>query len=227
MPRDVSLVITAAGESTRMKSAVRKPFLDLGGRPVLYVTLEKFARIPRIGQVILALNRADYDERDKLLSPEPPLAITDLVVGGRTRTQSVANALAALSPAARVVLIHDAVRPFVKPEVIKAVIASAEEHGAAIAAAPVRDTLKRVKDGTVTETVAREGLYCAQTPQGFRRKVIEKAYRAVSKGDFSDDALLVELFGGRVAIVESPHDNIKITTPEDLAIARAIISLPR
>jgi 2-C-methyl-D-erythritol 4-phosphate cytidylyltransferase len=224
MAADVALVIAAAGESARMKSAVRKPFLDLGGRPIIAVTLEKFAPVSRICQVIVTLNRADFAQKDSLLKGPLPLSITDVVAGGATRTGSVANALAVLSPAVRIVLIHDAVRPFVSASVIESVIAAAERFGAAIAAAPVRDTIKRVESGLVTGTIPREGLYLAQTPQGFRREIIEKAYRARGDKDFTDDALLVEVSGGKVAIVDGGCANFKITTPEDLAVARAIIA---
>ena len=224
MAADVALVIAAAGEGARMKSAVRKPFLDLGGRPIIAVTLEKFAPVTRICQVIVTLNKVDYAERESLLKGPLPLSVTNVVAGGATRTGSVANALAVLSPAARIVLIHDAVRPFVSTAVIESVIAAAERFGAAIAAAPVRDTIKRVQSGLIAGTVPREGLYLAQTPQGFRREIIERAYASRGDRDFTDDALLVEASGGKVAIVEGGCANFKITTPEDLAIARAIIA---
>lgn len=222
MPMDTALIVTAAGSSTRMRGGVRKPFLDLGGKTILRVTVERFAPVGRICQVIVTLNRDDLGRKDELLRLDVAPAITDVVAGGATRTDSVANALAALDERAQIVLIHDAVRPFVKREVIEGVIAAAEAAGAAIAACPVKDTLKRSEGGLIRETVPREELFCAQTPQGFRREVIEKAYRMRAGRDFTDDALLVEAMGGRVAVVESGYDNFKITTQEDLEMARAI-----
>jgi len=223
MSADVALILAAAGAGTRMKDPVRKPFLDLCGRPLLFVTLERFAPFGRICQVIVTVNAEDYRCKDALLLERVSPQITDVVVGGATRTESVANALAVLDDRAEIVLVHDAVRPFVKPEVISAVIEAAARHGAAIAAAPVKDTIKRVENGLIAATLPRDALYLAQTPQGFERSVIERAYRARGAGDFTDDALLVEKSGLPVAVVESTHDNFKITTPEDLALARAIL----
>ena len=224
MKRDVSLIVAAAGEGSRMKAAVRKPFLDLGGTPVLYVTLQKFSGCRRICQVILCLHGEDYARREVLLAAKAPIEITDVVLGGASRTDSVANALGALKEGVAVVLIHDAVRPFVSPRVIEGVIEAAERHGAAIAAAPVKDTIKRVEGGLVLETVPREGLFLAQTPQGFRREVIEELYRGRGAKDFTDDAILAEESGRHVAVVESDYENFKITTAQDMAIARAMVS---
>jgi len=225
MSGGVALIIPAAGEGARMKSAVRKPFLDLGGRPVLHVVLERCTAAAAMRQVIVAVGPQDYRRHEALLAQLSRFGVTDVVEGGRTRTQTVSNALAALGDEVEVVLIHDAVRPFVRPEVVRGVIDLAARHGAAIAAVPVKDTIKSVKEGVITSTVQRCGLYLAQTPQGFRREVITGVYRGLGGDDYTDDAALVEAAGLEVRIVESTYDNFKITTPEDLLFARALLAL--
>lgn len=223
MPGAIALIIPAAGIGSRMKCDIRKPFLTLCGKPILYLTLERFQLIGGISQVILAVNGGDFPRKAALLAETAPLGVTDVVKGGATRTESVANALRALRADVDVVLIHDAVRPFVAVEVVEGVIEAARRVGAAIAAAPVKDTVKRVEGGLITGTVPRDALYLAQTPQGFRREVVEEAYRRAGGGAFTDDASLVEALGGQVAIVPSTYGNFKITTPEDLALAEAVL----
>ncbi|MCD6405557.1 MAG: 2-C-methyl-D-erythritol 4-phosphate cytidylyltransferase [Planctomycetes bacterium] len=223
MPPNVALIIPAAGEGRRMKSRTHKPFLSLGDRSVLQVTLERFQGMDVIGQVILALGPADIPKTGAVPAEMASLGVTDVVPGGATRTQSVSNALGALADAVDTVLIHDAVRPFVSASVIEGVIEAAGRTGAAIAAVPVKDTVKDVEGGIIRRTVPREGLYLAQTPQGFRREVIEAVQAQGCPEAFTDDAGLVEKIGGRVEIVESTYLNFKITTPEDLALARAVL----
>lgn len=227
MPPEVALIIPAAGEGTRMKSSTRKPFMLLTGEPILYVTLERFLGIPGIVQVILALNPVEFARRDEIFPEVAPLGVSDIVEGGATRTETVSAALGRLAENIDIVLIHDAVRPFVAREVIEGVIEAAARSGAAIAAAPVKDTLKRVEKGLSRATLPRAGLYCAQTPQGFERNLIEKAYRNRRQGAFTDDASLVEDSGGAVVIVESRQVNFKITTPADLELANAVLSASR
>jgi 2-C-methyl-D-erythritol 4-phosphate cytidylyltransferase len=220
----ISLIVPAAGEGTRMKANVRKPFLTLAGRPILHHTLDRFRGFAGISQVILAVNGVDFANNEAFLAEMSCFGVTDVVKGGATRTESVSNALAALAPGVEIVLIHDAVRPFVSLDVIHGVIEAAAKHGAAIAAAPVKDTVKRVSGGLITGTVPRDSLYLAQTPQGFRREVIVAAYRRAAPAEFTDDAAVVEAAGGQVAVVPSTYDNFKITTPDDLALAKAVFA---
>lgn len=227
MPPEVALIVPAAGEGARMKSNARKPFILLAGEPILHVTLERFLGIRGIAQVILALNPADFVRRDRILSEVAPLGVTDIVEGGATRTDTVSAALERLAENIDIVLIHDAVRPFVARRVIEEVIEAARRTGAAIAAAPVKDTLKRVEEGVARATLPRMGLYCAQTPQGFQRDLIEKAYRNRRPGVFTDDACLVEDSGGAVVIVESSQVNFKVTTPADLELANTVLRAAR
>jgi 2-C-methyl-D-erythritol 4-phosphate cytidylyltransferase len=210
-----------------MLSDVRKPFMLLGEEPVLQVTLERFLPVEDVVEVILAVNPADFERKDEILFQTASLGVTKIVSGGATRGRTVQNALAALSDDVEIVLIHDAVRPFVSRRVIEGVIEAAGRSGAAIAAVGVVDTLKKSAAGAVVETVDRSGFYRAQTPQGFKRGVIEEAYAAAGGREFTDDASLVESMGGRVEIVESGVLNIKITTPEDMELAGVILKAVR
>lgn len=223
MQAKCALVIPAAGTGSRMKSASRKPFMLLGGRPILHHTLERFAGIESIGQVVVALNPADFEHRDEIISAVAPLGVTDLVEGGATRSESVANALGVIRDEIEIVLIHDAVRPFVAQSVIEGVIEAAARCGAAMAAVGVKDTVKSVEGGMVRATLPREQLYLAQTPQGFRRELIARLYCSADGKSFTDDARLVEADGGAVEVVESSNLNFKITTPEDLELASAVL----
>lgn len=223
MQAKCALIIPAAGTGSRMKSAVRKPFMLLGGRPILYSTLERFAGIESIVQVVLALAPADLERRDEIMSATAPPGVSDIVEGGATRTESVANALGALRDDIEIVLVHDAVRPFVARSVIVGVIEAAVRSGAAIAAVGVRDTVKSVEKGMIAATLPRERLYLAQTPQGFKRELIAGLYCSARGESFTDDARLVEAAGGAVEVVESSHLNFKITTAEDLELASAVL----
>lgn len=225
MPEKVSLIIPAAGEGRRMKSGVPKPFLMVDGVPLIHHTLGCFRGVEAVAQVIIALAPSETGRKRELL--DAGLGVTDIVAGGDTRTESVSNALSAVRDDCGIVLIHDSVRPFVAKEVILGVIEAAGVYGAAIAAAPVKDTIKRVEKGAVVGTVSREGLYLAQTPQGFRLNSIREAYAGRGEGVFTDDASLIEAAGGRVEVVVSTHDNFKVTTPEDLVLAEAFLSKTR
>jgi len=223
----IALIIPAAGAGTRMKTAARKPFLALEGETILNLTLERFLGVAGIAQIVLALNPKDYERKDEIIFSVSPLGVTDVVEGGESRTESVANALAALNEAVEIVLIHDAVRPFVSKKVIEGVAEAASRAGAAIAAVPMKDTAKRVEGGVVRATLPRRGLYAAQTPQGFRRDLIEEVYAGRSPQAYTDDAALVEEAGGAVEVVESSPLNFKITTPEDLELASAVLRAVR
>ncbi|MHC4712120.1 MAG: 2-C-methyl-D-erythritol 4-phosphate cytidylyltransferase [Planctomycetota bacterium] len=223
MAPTTALIIPAAGDGRRMKSPTRKPFMTLEETPILNLTLERFLGIDGLAQTILAVHPDDFAQRDELLFSLAPLGVTDVVAGGATRTETVSAALAVLAPDTEIVLIHDAVRPFIPRRVIEGVRDAAAKSGAAVAAVPVSDTVKQVEAAAVRATLSRKGLYLVQTPQGFRREVIEQAYGQAGESAFTDDAGLVERIGGRVDIVVSTRLNFKITTPEDLELARAVL----
>ncbi|HUG39046.1 MAG TPA: 2-C-methyl-D-erythritol 4-phosphate cytidylyltransferase [Longimicrobiales bacterium] len=213
-------VIPAGGVGRRM-GGVRKQYLELGGRPVLWHAIRPFLDHPAIHWIVVALPAEDM--------ATPPLFLPDgvtVVAGGEERGDSVRLALEAVPPAAELVLIHDAARPLVTRALVDRTLEAAAGGVGAVAAIPVPDTLKRVAgDRTIAATVARAGLWAAQTPQAFPRAMIVDAYaRAAEEGvRETDDAALVERYGGRVVVVEGSPRNLKVTTPEDLRIAALLL----
>lgn len=224
----VSAIIAAGGSGSRLGAGVPKQFLEVGGRSILERSVAALARHDRIAEVVVAL--PEDAERN------PPAWVgryrnVRVVRGGARRQDSVANAFDAIAPAADVVLVHDAARPFVSADVISRAIDAAAEFGAAIVAVPVSDTVKQVtiESGrrVIDATIPRESIYLAQTPQGFRRDVLAKAVALGRSGaDATDEAALAELSGQPVHVVEGDVENIKITTPSDLSRAREKLAAP-
>ena len=231
IPRQASLIVAlvpAAGRGLRMGGFVPKQFLSLSGEPLIIYSLRTLQAAPMIDQIILAVPPADleYCERE-IVSRHRFTKVTKVVAGGAERQDSVRHALAHVPLDTEVVLIHDAVRPFVTPRMITEVVAVARKEGAAIVALPMRDTVKQVRtDGTIERTVDRNPLWLAQTPQAFRRDWIEAAHKkAHAEGvRATDDAFLVEWLGHPVSVVEGSGENIKVTSPEDLVIGEAILA---
>jgi 2-C-methyl-D-erythritol 4-phosphate cytidylyltransferase len=232
----VIVIIPAAGLGTRMTPAAKKrqptrskQFTELGGVPILLHTLRKFAASPRVTEIYVALRKDELRPfRDRLEKEAADVLAkkVELVEGGEHRQQSVANALAAVSARPDdIVLVHDAVRPFVTAEIIEEVIHGAEKYGAAIAGMPAVDTVKQVErtseGALITATLLRERVVMAQTPQGFRHHVIRKAFDEATADGFmgTDEASLVERSGHEVAVVMGSPRNIKITTPADMELA--------
>lgn len=219
----VTAIIPAGGRGQRLGADRPKQFLDLAGRPLLERTLDVLAASGRIDDFVVALPPEALSEPPTYLLGRPfPLR---LVAGGRRRQDSVANAVAALESQTTLVVIHDAARPFVSHEVIARTIDAAAAAGAAIAAVPVRDTVKLAAsaDGTVIErTLERERIYLAQTPQAFRRDVLERALaQARGDADATDESMLAEQAGFKVQLVEGDIANVKLTTGADFESARA------
>ncbi len=223
----VAAVIPAAGRGTRIGFKTPKTFLELGGAPVLARTIEVFARSPRVACVQPVLPRSWIPAFGARVAAGrrwarclPPVA------GGRERQDSVAAGLRALPPGTDYVIIHDGARPLVSAAIVHRVLAAARRHGAALAAIPVQDTVKRVSPDRFLEgTVERSGLWLAQTPQAFHLPLLLEAHaRARETGAWAtDDAGLVEALGHRVRVVPGSPVNLKITTREDLAAARALL----
>lgn len=224
--RTVALV-PAAGRGLRMGGHVPKQFLALGGRPILAQSLRVLQASPAIHEIILAVPQAERQYcLDHFVATGEFSKVTKVVPGGAQRQDSVRHALAEVSEETDIVLVHDAVRPFLTEEMIRQVVAAAVDHGAAIIALPMRDTVKYVGAGGVIErTVDRGPLWLAQTPQAFRRAWLEEGHRkALLDGvHATDDAHLVELIGKPVVVVEGSGENIKVTRPEDLVIGEAIL----
>jgi 2-C-methyl-D-erythritol 4-phosphate cytidylyltransferase len=225
LPRDVGVVVVAAGRGTRLGGDVPKQFLPVGGVPVLLRAVRPFASHPEVAQLVVVLAAADAERPPEFLAPLAGTSLT-IAAGGRERGDSVAAGLRALGPECRIVLVHDGARPFVDRGVIDAVIAHARAGEGAVAAVPLSDTLKEEAPGApllVGRTVPRERLWRAQTPQGFPRRLLEEAYaRAGGAGGSTDDAALVEAVGAPVRLVPDTPRNMKITTRDDLAVAEAL-----
>ncbi|MGH7525713.1 MAG: 2-C-methyl-D-erythritol 4-phosphate cytidylyltransferase [Gemmatimonadales bacterium] len=231
MPRDVGVVVVAAGRGTRLGGETPKQYRPVGGVPIVLRALRPFTSHPDVVQVALVLPSSDAANPPRFLAELMGEALT-IVPGGAERSDSVAAGLAALRPECAVVLVHDGTRPFVDRNVIDAVIAHARSGEGAVAAVPIADTVKEAAahDPTrIERTLPRERLWRAQTPQGFPRARLESALtRAAGESRrATDDAALVEACGGTVRLVPDSSRNLKITTPVDLAVAEVFADRPR
>jgi 2-C-methyl-D-erythritol 4-phosphate cytidylyltransferase len=219
-------IIPAAGQGRRMGGPTAKQFLELEGEPVLVHTLRRFDACPSIDEIVVALPEGESAAFLRMASAAGIRKLARVVVGGAERQDSVARGLACVRPeTAEVVVVHDGVLPFVTPEQIAEVVARAATAGAAILAVRVTDTVKEVDELGVVRTLDRARIALAQTPQAFRYAWLRDAVdRARAEGwAVTDDASLVEQAGYRVEIVEGSPFNIKITRPEDLALARFVL----
>jgi len=227
---NVSVVIPAAGTSTRMGGTVRKPFLPLAGEPILVRTCRAKAALPNVREIIVAAHPEDLpliegEWEGRLRAAGMTLA----VAGGACRAESVWNALQVVSAEAEIVAVHDAARPFVSMDVAAALVSTAMRTGAAVPVVSLSDTVKRIEGDRVTETPRRTGLMRVQTPQVFRSDLLIDAYEyAIRTGGLTeahvDDALVVEMFGGAVSAVLSDELTFKITTPRDVQLAEAVLA---
>ena len=229
----VVVIIPAAGLGTRMAahSGARvgqpaKQFAEVAGKPILLHTLEKFSAVPEVTDIYIAVRESETGRLREFIAAQKLRPKLHVAIGGDHRQQSVANALRELrAQDDDVVLVHDAVRPFVDGEIIRNVIESAAAQGAAIAGIPAVDTIKQVErtanGAIITSTVPRERVVMAQTPQGFRYTVIKRAFDEAIQDGFigTDEASLVERSGHQVAVVMGSARSIKITTPSDLELA--------
>lgn len=232
------MIVPAAGLGTRMappsvakdkKKSPSKQFKQLGGVPILVHTLRRIAASPVVYEIVVALRKNEIAGFRALLEKQYPEILNtrlQMVEGGEHRQDSVANALGAVAADPDdVILIHDGVRPFVTPEIIREVIEAAGRCGAAIAGVPASDTVKQVdrtaEGALITATVPRERVVMAQTPQGFRYAILKKAFDDASADGFvgTDEASLIERTGHPVAVVMGSPRNIKITTPADMELA--------
>lgn len=219
-----SAILVAAGSGTRLGRSEAKAFVPLSDRALLSWSLATIARVPAIGEVVIAAPAGmESAARREASGLQIPAKITR---GGGERQDSVRIALAITSSQSELIIVHDAARPFAPAEMFEACLEAAARAGGAIAALPVADTLKRVDDQrAISATVPRASLWQAQTPQAFRRTLLVSAHERAVKDRLvaTDDADLVERIGGRVEIVESTAFNLKITTTADLELAEALV----
>jgi 2-C-methyl-D-erythritol 4-phosphate cytidylyltransferase len=221
-------IVPAAGSGNRMGRDVSKQYLSLGGTPLLVHTLKVFEECPLVDALLVVVPPRDIEfVRNNVLAPWNMKKVAGVIPGGKERQDSVRAGIEALDPDAGVVIVHDAVRPFITVELISQCIRTAGEEGAVAVGVPLKDTVKEVgPDGRVMRTCDRSLLWLTQTPQAFRRDIIENAHRAAVRDGFrgTDDASLVERLRIAVRMIRGDYGNIKITTPEDLVIAEALLA---
>jgi len=217
----VAAVIVAAGDSQRM-DGIDKVMASLGGRPVLARVIDTFQKCDRVEQIIIVMNPKNIEEARQMAAREKWSKVTDVVMGGKRRQDSVMEGLKKLKQCEWIV-IHDGARPLMREELIKRGLDAAHETGAAAPAIPVTDTIKVIKDrDIVAQTLPRENLRAVQTPQVFRFDIVQNTYKFAA-GEYTDDAALVEKAGFKVKLFPGAIDNIKITTKDDLAVAEVLL----
>lgn len=224
----VSVVLVGAGLGLRMGGSVKKPFLQIHGKPIFLHTIERFSQIETISEIIVVVGEAEIIYlREQWQDALDACKVKKIITGGKRRQDSVYNGLCETGTDVEIVLIHDIVRPLVRKEQIEAVIHKVKESHAAILAAPMKATVKEAgSDLCIRRTVPRNNLWMAQTPQGFNRELILKVFNQFNDvgREFTDDAQMVEKAGHPVYIVPGTDENIKITTPEDMRIAEALLT---
>jgi 2-C-methyl-D-erythritol 4-phosphate cytidylyltransferase len=225
----VAVIIPAAGLGTRMgkpeSAGGRKQFVFLDGSPIFVHTLRKFAKVPSVSEILIAVRGEDRESVEQELRRESPAMAVRLVEGGRNRQESVRNCLAAVAAGTDIVAVHDAVRPFVTVGQIEQAIAQAAELGAVILGIPPVDTVKQVDRTQIQSTLLRERIVLAQTPQVFRFSLLRRAFEQAGRDGFvgTDEASLVEHLGEPVHVLLGSDRNIKITKPSDMALARLFL----
>ena len=221
----VLAIIPAAGWGVRMGSATPKQFLSLEGVPIFVHTLRKFVASEAVDEIFLGLRAEDTERAQKEIEREHMARPVRLVEGGPSRQETVARCLDQAAPDTEVVLVHDAVRPFIELEMIPRVVAAARQEGAAILGIPSVDTVKQVERHMILGSIPRERIVLAQTPQAFRYPIIREAYARAAADGFhgTDDSSLAERLGYNVTVIMGSDRNIKITKPGDMDLARLFL----
>lgn len=223
----LSVIIPAAGSGTRMGADVPKPLIELGGKTILEHTITRFLEVSEVIQIIIATPEAYVKKISALVSVMSSEVNFLVIEGGSERQFSIYNALLKVDEGADLVAVHDAVRPFIRSALIEKCMEVASQYDGAIIGVPAKDTIKRVnEDNVIQETPKRSLLWQAQTPQIFKKKVLQKAYEDAIDHNFvaTDDASLVERIGGEVRMVEGDRENLKITYPVDLKVAELMLN---
>lgn len=221
-----SAIIVCAGNSSRM-CGVNKILAPLGERLVIGITMQKFEACASVKEIVVVARESDIPAIEAEARAAGITKLTACVNGGSTRQKSVINGIRCISPDTDLISVHDGARPLVKPEHIEKVIKDASVFGGAALGVPVKDTIKMVEDGLITDTPPRKFLYITQTPQIFKRRLYFEGvdFALEHELDFTDDCQLVEAIGGKVAMTTGDYTNIKITTPEDIAIAKVLMGI--
>lgn len=219
-----TVMLPAAGSGRRMGAGFNKLFLELAGKPILIHTLDVFERDDHCKGIILSVKPEEQPTIEQMLQSYGITKVEALVPGGAERQQSVAACIQAHQNGG-VVLVHDAARPFIHLDVIRKLVEAANEHGAAIAGVPIKDTIKVTVDGVVEQTVDRSKLWSIQTPQAFRYELLKEASMKAEADGFlgTDESMIVERLGVPVRVVESTYDNVKMTTSEDLLFGEVLL----
>lgn len=223
-----NVIIPAAGSGSRMQAGVNKQFLHIDYEPLIVHTVRFFERDEHCQQIVLIAQKEEQHKMKQLMEHHECYKVKAVVEGGLERQESVYNGLLSLHDDS-IVLIHDGARPFVSKEMIRTLVKEAKKIGAATVGVRVKDTIKRVNEGRVVETLNRDELWAIQTPQAFKLSLLKDAHDQAkeSKYNGTDDASLVEWLGNEVAVVEGNYENIKLTTPEDLLYAEMIMKKRR
>lgn len=223
----VVAIVPSAGKGKRMAHTVPKHFIRLEDKPLLAYTLDAFEGCPDVNHVLLVVRHGEEEYcLNEVVEKYQFRKVLKIVIGGERRQDSVYNGIKELDSDTDIVVVHDGVRPFVPPALISETIKMAMYVDGVVAALPVKDTIKEVtRDGFIKATPDRESLWYAQTPQAFKKRVLEEAFMRAFTDNFhgSDEASLIERIGGKVRIIEGSHENIKITTKEDLLLAEFIL----
>ena len=220
----ISAIIVCGGSSSRM-NGVNKLLLPLGNTNVAGRSMLAFEQCPEVGDIVVVCRERDRKELENTAEKLGIAKLRGFAEGGGTRQESVSSGLKKISPETSLIAVHDGARPLVKPEQIVRTARDAEVFGAAVLGVPVKDTIKVVNDGLITDTPYRPSLYITQTPQIFKRRIYFEAVDfALEHGlDFTDDCQLAEAIGVKVCMTEGGYENIKITTPEDIKIANLLL----
>ncbi|MGN8225154.1 2-C-methyl-D-erythritol 4-phosphate cytidylyltransferase [Gracilimonas sp. BCB1] len=224
----LSVIIPAAGSGERMGSDIPKPFIKVGDKTILEHTISRFLEVPDVAQIIIATSKSYIPTIKSLFEQLSADIQLDVVEGGAERQFSIYNALKLVSAECELVAVHDAVRPFVRKQLIEECCEVASSIGGAVLGVPAKDTIKKVDaDKVIESTPDRSVLWQAQTPQVFQKELLVRAYESALDESFigTDDASLVERLGGAIQMVEGDRENLKITYPVDLKVAELILGV--
>ena len=222
-----SVIIVAAGSGRRMNMDINKQFIQLNKKEIIAHTIDVFYKNENIDEIIVCIKKEEEDIfKDRIINKYNFKNIK-IAYGGKERQDSIYNGLKCLNDKCDIVLIHDGARPFVDDRIINDSIKVARDKKAVVVGTPVKDTIKVVCDGVISDTPKRDYLWASQTPQVFEYKIIKKAYEKAYENNYygTDDSMLVENIGQKVTMIMGSYDNIKITSPEDIKIGEQILSL--